>query len=620
MPIKTILKTPAALIFSALLMLAFSVGVHMHGYSDFHYAPVNLLIIAAMFIGLIGKRLELPTAPPAIMLLIFWSFITLSLSWSSVQYSSILSFCIFSSMPLTFFAITLSPRREDIIKAGTILLGFSLILLNGWAIYQYFITGSDYGYRAHHPLLNPNNLAAILNMGAIPALTAFFYAKEKSHQYITLGLSAFMIAGLLATGSRGALISTDIATLTILLFSYKKVPQITLTKFLWLVGVSSLLMAIFYFGNQGSAIAKHLLSTFTPASDASFNVRLATWQSALDMGLGNFWTGSGFGTFYEYFPAHRVPIIDTSSGHWAHMDSLQFFVELGILAPLLFYGLLISVLIYTIKALKTNSSQTPYIWASFGSLLTLAIHSHFTFNLYILGILTLSGFIMAAWYVFASKALGQGYYTPQPKFQTTIPLAVIASFALMIGYMSFSSASGAWYLQKAQHHKSSGDIKSYLTALSKSNNAAPISYIEPEIKMIEDNLLMLQGDSKFDRQKIITETAILLTEAARWNPARGKIDYLNAELQFLQGNKSEAEKLLIIALSKNPQFFKTNRMLSNLYMSQGNVEKALAVLEKAAQYPHSKIASAYYKKHISDMRNLLNLKQQYINKKKQQPE
>jgi hypothetical protein len=58
---------------------------------------------------------------------------------------------------------------------------------------------------------------------------------------------------------------------------------------------------------------------------------------------------TGIGTFYLYYPAVNTGDY-FSTGRMAHSDPLQFWAEMGVLAPLLFYGFIIAACAATRRA------------------------------------------------------------------------------------------------------------------------------------------------------------------------------------------------------------------------------------------------------------------------------
>ena len=89
------------------------------------------------------------------------------------------------------------------------------------------------------------------------------------------------------------------------------------------------------------------------------------WATSMKMAFDHFLTGTGLGTFYLYYPANRIAALDNSAGQWAHMDSLQLFVETGIAAPVLLYALAASVIFAALKAAPfLEGEEKVYFWGT----------------------------------------------------------------------------------------------------------------------------------------------------------------------------------------------------------------------------------------------------------------
>ena len=125
--------------------------------------------------------------------------------------------------------------------------------------------------------------------------------------------------------------------------------------------MAALSVVLSFHATYGGAAAR--LASFSGATqDESILNRPVLWKAALHMIAEHPLTGFGFGSFYLTYPSHR-PVADRwSAGQWAHNDPLQFAVEMGILAPLLLYAFLFSLLPRTRRALKnTNDEQQAAI-------------------------------------------------------------------------------------------------------------------------------------------------------------------------------------------------------------------------------------------------------------------
>jgi O-antigen ligase len=620
--ILQLINSPRALFSGGLLMLAFTLSIYMQNYNDYIHAPALLLIILSGLLGLfplLKKGLTLPCQPLVILVLSFWSLTALNLTISSVPYTSMLSFCIFSALPLTFFAIILAPEREKIIKATGILLCFCLAILSIWGIFQYYIAGSSYGHRGTGPMLNPNHMAALLNLGLLPSLAFFLHSKKTRAIILSLALATLFFCALLSTESRSGILSFLIALLCLSAASAKTAHALPV-KSAFLFGMGFLIFLFMYATNVHSELGPRILglTQILGHSDQTLNMRMLSWQSALELAQAHFWTGTGFGTFYLYYPSH-MPIDDRSTGFWVHMDPLQFWVELGILAPLIFYSILVCILIYTLKAHKhapLDSHLKPYIWGSFCALLTMAIQAHVSYNFYVMGLLIPTALMLALWYHFTSKILGTGFVRIDKKSFTFLTLSFALGFASLVALTSASIAAGSYYLGKAKIEKQKMNLAGFYENIALSEKWAPVSYIDPEIALAKNNISVLRqlinGQVGFDKKALSRNTLSLLDEVDRWNPVFALTPALRAELYHLAGEslpddkQGDPEALWKESLRRNPRLFDAYRGLGEYYISRGRVNDAYALFKTALKYPRdNKLQDTYYKSRIIQLETLI---------------
>jgi O-antigen ligase len=609
---------PISIFHGIMLTAAFAISLFLHDYSDTHYALVNTLIILAGFFSILPflkKDIALPSSVSTLLILLFWSFIGFNTAISSVPYDSLVAFLIFSAFPLTFFSVLLSPQKQSILKYSSFLIGAAMGILALYALLQHFILGSTYNYRAHLPLLNPNNLAALFNMSLFPAIAFYFYSKKAERKKIALILTGLFFAALLATESRGAFCSfliTFIIASSLTVKDVKKLPKEALQ-------LTLLFLAIIFFFiifTPSPNFNHHFENILTPLEDKTFFERTIIWTSALKMFSDHLFFGTGFGTFYLYYQSYRMPLGDNSMGYFAHMDSLQFAAEMGIIAPILFYACLTVILIRTIKAFRTageDSFLKLKIIAPFLSLLTLALHSHLTFNLYLMCTLIFSGLLLAFWYNATSEALKDGFLKLEPKVKQnlTISFALILSFLIIL--IGFSSAAGPFYFEKAKKYKQAQNLEAYLSSLSLAEKWAPNSYVKVKTELASYNLLLLpRYKNEFARENLITNTKKLLEEAAALNPAWSHIDYLKGNLFKEAGDKENAVRAWNTSISKMPHSFETNRALFEHYMSQGRVENAVSTINSAILYPRENAADIYYKAALKEGNFLLEVKSRHM--------
>lgn len=600
--ISALLKSSQATLLALFFTAAFIISLFFGGYQDIIYAPaIGMLLLAALSALLCFKRREIsfPVAPPALMLFGFWMFVTLSLTWSHVPFASLVTWLIFLSTPLAFLSFATVPRREVAIKTAAMLVTICFCCLSVYALYQFTTPGGSFQGRAHNPLPNPNSLGGLLAM-AVPPLTALYFARKDKISHAALAASLLIMAGTFATGSRGAILALMIALFVqFLMVRPAKLGIRPARKWLPLVVASVLI-----FGAINStgrvAVTGRLAGLMQPMQEEEVIHRVALWESAIEMIKDAPLLGSGLGTFYLAYPPYRSPF-DRSLGNWVHMDPLQFAVEMGIGAPILFYLFLGTVLVFTIRALKKTERDSPLrysIAGSFCGLLVIALHSHATFHLYIMPILLCCGLLLAIWYSFTEKALtDKNFLYPlslqgarKIAFNLTVVIALIS-----VALVTASAAAGSYFTLTARQAIIRNDISTFADHIEKAQRYGPVGFIDPNVQAagfyadIAHTSLYL--NSPEEQREMVRNVETLLNEAALYNPYWAEIDYKRGVFynklaeDIVPEARILAEASFKKALEKDPMHYRTREKLAEFYISRGRIQKAFMLMNDALKYP-----------------------------------
>ena len=209
-------------------------------------------------------------------------------------------------------------------------------------------------------------------------------AKEKLHSNMALLLAALIFGGMVCTGSRGAFFAM-IPALGLLLFAMRvqarqhwRCLSILFTLCAVLFGLTAMGVAAndTLIARVGDTIALNL-------SDVTSN-RTTLWAATFNIIKDYGFFGTGIGTYFLYFPEYRLTE-DAWGAYYAHSDPLQYWVELGVLGPILFYTFIVAVTLRTAQAFKKTSDVTQrlLILTPFCALGAVILHTHVTFNLII---------------------------------------------------------------------------------------------------------------------------------------------------------------------------------------------------------------------------------------------
>ena len=604
---------------AGLLLAAFSLSLFFTGYRDIIYAPAVVLLLLAAGLAVIPcfwRGCNIPFGVASLLLFALWLYITISMSWSAVPFTSMVTWLVFVSLPVTFFSLSLpQDRRTYIMATARALLG-ALALLGGWAIVQGAF--GLYGVRAHHPLQNANDLAALLNLGLLPVLAYLIYKKDRNMAFYGAALAAvLMFGGILATQSRSGFLFAFVAAL-ILLFLLR--PPVKKSAIIFGSGMT---FFIFMQLTNGWHFAGRLAQFAT--HDPNVISRLSLWESTLRMMRDHPW-GTGLGTFYLYYPRYRVPLVENSAGFWAHSDPLQFGAETGIAATFLIYALFAAVAWRTISALRYAEKNSPHRAAAAGfacALLTLTLYAHTSFPLYLMPALIVAGVWLAAWqHVTALCLPAQKNYIPLDiaAWQRPVLALCVAGICAMIALMACSSAAGQYYLQRATAGIKQGHVAAFLDGIEKAEKWAPPAFIDPEVQVAGfyiDTMgvagILFSGD---DNKKMFDDALSLLNFAESMNPAWAEIDYKRGKLYAAVKDAGSAAAAWRAALAKNPMHTRARADLAKALVAQGRPAEAHDLLAAGLDYPHTPDVTGEYGAMMKNIAGVAQVQKSFLQKEK----
>ena len=416
----------------------------------------------------------------------------------------------------------------------------------------------------------------------------------------SVGIILFFIA-LLVTQSRGALLSLVLCLAV--LYAVLGMPY--RERGLKILGSIALLTGIFLFIDLYMAQSGH--SSVADIAFIDFNSfsvvdRKSLWFSTWDMIRDYFWMGPGLGTFHFYYMSYRLPI-DYSDGYFAHMDPLQFWAEMGVMAPVLFYVVLIAILLRTIRAVRAVPKENVLrmrIMAPFLALLAVVGHAHVTFHMYILPIQFPLAVLLAYWYVMTEKALGDKRISFAITNSAYRKMALIC-FALLALYpvqWSVRTAVSLTYIHKVQTDIKAGNLDMARDRMAVVSAISPASYYHRGqyearwrvAKMARDKEIM--SDDEY--RKLYEEALAHVNEAVELNPGyvgvrddRARLYYYAHGDVIPNGYDLAIEELEQVMID-NPMFLSSRVGLANFYKKKGELKKALATLEGGLIWPRVK--------------------------------
>ncbi|HBR68043.1 MAG TPA: hypothetical protein DEA55_01560 [Rhodospirillaceae bacterium] len=533
----------------------------------------------------------------------FWVLALISVILSETRFESFLYFWFFSCLPLAFIAFTAAPEPEKFFRAGAAGFGLIALFLGVSTLAQFlFFRGMLNNGMVAWPMVDPNALAAMLSLGLFGAMGVMLGAQNRMHSNASLVTALVLAAAIIVSGSRAGIVALALVFPVFLWLNAALVKKHK--RCLMALGAgAAVIFALFAWGGAPMPVKWLWIADAPDEGLKSVGVRLATWSSAWEMIKDHFWFGTGIGTFFLYYPEYRSKDF-VSAGFTAHSDPLQFWAEMGVLAPILFYAFLAGAIIRTMKALKAaekNSSLRVIIVTTFCALGAMIAHTHVSFHFYVLPILLGTGFLLALWFWATGQALGGAQSLlrlPEGWTRATAWAVCFMPFVLCMGV--FTAAAGSdILLRRAQDASVAGDMQSFAADV---NAAAKISQnMNARAFLMAASVPIGILDAKKDgagaqeKEDLYKQALGLLDRAQRLNPRLADAYYQKAVLKKLMQRDDNIESLLQEAQRINPLHAPSRGMLAAHYQKTGRMPEAMAVMKAGLEWPYrDEAALAYY--------------------------
>lgn len=604
---ESILPKSSMLMMSAVtwvLAFAFSL-LPFKAYQDSCFlVAVVLCIFAAVFAIAGADKIDYRAVlrpKVALAFLAFWAVGLISVLLSDVPFVSFIYFCFFSVFPLSFLLMQGWRAQHWLFAASAmaVLLGsvgaFALVqffFLPDWLFFSY----------ASWPFANPNSLGAMIVAALFGVLGWMLGAPSKRQSTIALVLAIILGAALFTTGSRGAFFSAVVMMGFFLFYArgFFKRHWKCLSTFV----VASPILFVVLMAISNSVVPDpitEITKVGQAAGQADWDQRLALWQATWRMIGEHFWTGTGIGTYFLYYPEVRGADFGTA-GYMAHFEPLQFWAEQGIFAPVLFYGLLGMVLIRTVLRLSQLPVGHPTrlkILTPFCALGAMTLHTHVSYNFHVLALLMLAGAYFAYWYIWSapSVAVEEGAGAPARgdmilRYGLAAPLVVVLA---LFGPWQASEIA----INRAQSAVNQGRMNVYYDLINRAGHLSGRRNARAliEAAQVPMGIAQLNGPlmNKAELLQVYEQAMGLLDEAEATNSRLARVYYHKAELlRFTQmllklEPPVTQEEYLRMALKVQPNFAPARLDLSSLLVKRGDADGAYQVLLDGIEGPYLEI-------------------------------
>lgn len=325
------------------------------------------------------------------------------------------------------------------------------------------------------------------------------------------------------------------------------------------------------------------------ASAAAFNaednqVRIRLWTHALDYTRHHPLIGCGYGNWkIASIPYQKAFINDLVVPVHAHNDYVEMFAELGVAGGLLYLGLFVCILIFTIKVYRSDADEETKLISlfSFLAFIGYSIDAFFNFPMerpisQVFFVFITSINIMA--YIDACKARkGDSNHVPANSSIKTVYGLVAILFLLPAGYVTYLT-----YKSLVAQKTIIPDLDNEPLKL-KWNEVIPQLPSIPNISASGQPLEAIEGRYLYEAGKY-EEALVLLNRAGNANPVIAYSEFLKAGVFYRQGKMDSSFICASKAFYTRPRaktYYQTFVAIMAKRKDTINIQKAF---EEAIQY------------------------------------
>ena len=559
---------------------------------------VSVILLTFLFQLNTACIITIPRTPLFYLLVIFISWLALSHFWSISPFTSDLAFWSVSAFGIVYL-LTIFVIKETVFTKIIPALFSIIALICLFGLLQFFTEG----IKPHSFFLNPNTHAALVNMLALPCVVfmLILFSQNKSFAKWAgiLFVGFILFYSIAISQSRGVILAFSISFIFVFFTLQNHTSRIAK-----LATVLTIVVSFFIANIYTDSGVSHRIETLSDPTSAGSD-RLVIWQAGLEMLKDKPLLGTGIGTFWLVYPKYRSDS-DDSGGFHAHNDYLQLAIEAGLPGAFLFVLIIISLGHMVWKLLKCNLLLPKHRYelvAFFGALITLFLHSLFTFNFYVLPIMLMAGLYLGRIQVIYTQTFPQESINfdisklSRPGF---FRLMIAAVFLILVTQIMLHGIA-AWYNEQGKQAARTGDLEDAEELLRVSLRLSPES--DASLFSLADlyrQVASIKGVSPEDKKSFYLQALELLERARIANQVRPETYLLLGKLylqnpKFDADNYEKAQKNFNQALFYNPRFHQARVQLA-LLLKNRDMAEAKQILEEGLKYnyPRSGKLLDYY--------------------------
>lgn len=563
------------------------------------FAGLGVLLAAG---GPLRER-EVPVPLLALLVAGFALLAVASAAWSAAPYYSVLYLGGFLLLPATILAVlAAAPQNRTIFLcwagggAGIVVACTAL-----WALIQIFcLPETLVNGQPRNPFPNPNAFAGLLGLSFFAGLGLFFQSGQPKTRLLYWVFLAVILSAFAGIAGKAASLALAVGLFGLVAFGDRTAIKARWKPLLSLGGaVLAAATAMRFLSHQRGAIDR-VYGMLMNGETATIANRIDIWQATLKLIAENPFFGTGYASFALTYPSVR-PIADYySSGLRAHMDPLQFWAELGVLGPVLFYAIGFTVLARFITFRKREKAQGKVpdmvalaLFLGCGAFLA---HSHVDFLFYVTPTLMAFGLAVAALVLRIgreadSKTVFHWMKDTPPALQG---LPVMLPWLLFL-LVFIPVMGGEYYAGRASRALKDGDLNAYAAAVNTGNKIGLGLNARPYLMaaMVPMDILTAAPYTRLEQQQALFRQIDGLLEcalrrnrmlASAWYQRGVMLRHLNPDI--VPEGYWTAEESFQAALRIDPQHLPARLGLAELYAGEGREEAEFALLMDGVERPY----------------------------------
>lgn len=582
--------TPQAL-HAVLFVIALSISLFFNGYRV-EYLAVSLSLLLAWLVHITWTSYEtglrVPRTAFALLLTAFWLWLGVSVLWSKIPSISTINFFYIGSLPLAFWLYTLERNRSKYWSVFSPLVAVLAVSLSLVAAYQLLVLQIT----PRSVFLDVNSHAAFLALIALPC--ASFYlsvAQSPGRRRLAASIAAalFVLSFAIAiTGGRGVMLAYGVGCALFILITWSRVRAAAIASLALIVTTACIIGNILASGNT----VERLASLADPVHAAA--PRFIIWEAAWRMLQAHPLLGTGFGTFYLFYPAYRHPN-DTSSGYMVHNDYLQIWIEGGLPALLIIILVVVVLCVLLLRVWRSRTLGSPAVIESAGlgcGVLVVLMHSNLNFNFYTMPTLLLSGIMLARFSLLVEPQPAEWVLVPRRIIRQSVYRVSITLLALTPAIYLGSLAASAIEYQRGLQLAQAGKLIESDKALNRAERFSPQlnNVLVTHADLMRHFVSLLPAVDRTQRESLYREASQMLDRAEEINRYHALTYFVRGQLYRESPDITGASwyersvDAYQMALTLDPRFYRARQAYAEIARAKGRTAQAREILEQGLRY------------------------------------